>query len=245
MKYINSKKVDGIKLMKGNFYVLMDFDRTLTKGDSISCWRVLYYSDLLGDDFKQRYDEIHDKHSETWEDRFKEYINLLHEKKLDNEMIKGAVRKTNLQLRDGAKEFLKKMNDMNVPVIIMSCSIRNVIKEYLKANDCDYNNIYIYSNYCDIERKGERDIYSVTPHSKNRITFSKELNDMIVTKEYTLLFGDVVDDINMATKERKENTITVGFLDKKIEENLALYQSAFDIVLTNNASFKEVEDIIK
>ncbi len=105
--------------------------------------------------------------------------------------------------------------------------------------------IYIYSNYCDIERKGERDIYSVTPHSKNRITFSKELNDMIVTKEYILLFGDVVDDINMATKERKENTITVGFLDKKIEENLALYQSAFDIVLTNNASFKEVEDIIK
>lgn len=105
--------------------------------------------------------------------------------------------------------------------------------------------IYIYSNYCDIERKGEGDIYSVTPHSKNRITFSKDLNNTIATKDYILLFGDVVDDINMAKKETIEKTITVGFLDKKIEENLALYQSAFDIVLTNNASFKEVEDIIK
>ena len=43
MKYIN-KKVDDIKLTKENFYVLSDFDRTLTKANSISGWRVLYYS---------------------------------------------------------------------------------------------------------------------------------------------------------------------------------------------------------
>lgn len=50
MKYINQKKIDKIKLSKDNFYILIDFDRTLTKGNSISCWRVLYYSDLLGND---------------------------------------------------------------------------------------------------------------------------------------------------------------------------------------------------
>lgn len=245
MKYINSKKVDSIKLMKENFYVLMDFDRTLTKGGSISGWRVLYYSDLLRDDFKQRYDVIHDKHNETWEDRFKEYIDLLHEKNLDNKIIEEAVRKTNLELRDGAKEFLKKMNDMNVPVIIISCSIRNLIKEFLKYNDCNYNNIYIYSNYCDIEGKGEGDIYSITPNSKNRIVFTKELNDIVETRDYTLLFGDIVEDINMAKKDRMQKTITVGFLEEEIEANLGLYQSTFDIVLTNNASFKEIEEIIK
>lgn len=87
MKYINSKKVDNIKLTKENFYILIDFDRTLTKGNSISGWRVLYYSGLLGNDFTRRYDEIHDKHNETWEYRFKAYIDLLHEKNLDNELI--------------------------------------------------------------------------------------------------------------------------------------------------------------
>ena len=35
MKYINSKKVDNIKLTKENFYILIDFDRTLTKGNCI------------------------------------------------------------------------------------------------------------------------------------------------------------------------------------------------------------------
>ena len=242
MKYINSKKVDNIKLTKENFYILIDFDRTLTKGNSISGWRVLYYSGLLGDDFTKKYDEIHDKHMETWEYRFKAYMDLLHEKNLDNGIIKEAVKKTNLELRGGAKEFLMKMYDMSVPVIIISCSLKNVIKEYLKFNNCYYDNIHIYANNCGIE--GESDVYNVTPINKNQVVFSKELNIEIESKKYTLLFGDIVDDINMVTKTRLNNTITVGFLDKKIEENLELYKSTFDIVLTENASFKEIDNII-
>ena len=245
MKYINSKKVDSIKLTKENFYILIDFDRTLTKGNSISGWRVLYYSGLLGDDFTKRYDEIHDKHNETWEDRFKLYIDLLREKGFSKEIVKEAVKNTDLELRNGAKEFLTKMYNLNIPVIIISCSLKNVIKEYLEFNNCYYNNIFIYSNYYDIEDNGKNDIYKVTPHSKNRIIFSKELNEKIKTKDYTLLFGDIVDDVNMVSKDRLNSTIAVGFLDKKIEENLELYKSTFDIVLTDNASFKEIDDIIK
>lgn len=245
MKYINSKKVDKIKLTRENFYILIDFDRTLTKGNSISGWRVLYYSGLLGDDFTKRYDEIHDKHHETWEYIFKSYIDLLREKGLKNEIVKEAVKNTKLELRDGAKEFLNKMHDINVPVIIISCSLKNVIKEYLEFNNCYYNNIFIYSNYCDIEEKGKNDIYEVTPQSKNKITFSKELNEIIKTRDYALLFGDIVDDINMVSKDKLNSTITVGFLDKKIEENLELYKSTFDIVLTDNSSFKEIENLIE
>ena len=245
MKYISSKKIDNIKLTKENFYILIDFDRTLTKGNSISGWRVLYHSGLLGGDFTKRYDEIHNQHHETWEYRFKAYINLLREKGLDNEIIKDAVKDTKLELRDGAKEFLLQMYNLNIPVIIISCSLKNVIKEYLKFNNCYYNNIFIYSNYYDIEDNGKNDIYEVTPHSKSRITFSKELNEIIKTMDYALLFGDIVDDVNMVSKDKLNTTITVGFLDKKIEENLELYKSTFDIVLTDNANFKEIEDIIK
>lgn len=245
MKYINSKKVDKIKLTRENFYILIDFDRTLTKGNSISGWRVLYYSELLGNDFTKRYDEIHDKHYGTLEYRFKSYIDLLHEKGLNNEIVKEAVKNTNLELRDGATEFLTKMHDINVPVIIISCSLKNVIKEYLKFNNCYYNNIFIYSNYCDIEENGKNDIYEVTPYSKNKITFSKELNEITKTKDYAVLFGDIVDDVNMVSKDKLNSTITIGFLDKKIEENLELYKSTFDIILTDNSSFKEIEGLIK
>lgn len=47
----------------------------------------------------------------------------------------------------------------------------------------------------------------------------------------------------MVSKDKLNKTITVGFLDKKVEQNLELYKSTFDIVLTYNASFKEVEKL--
>ena len=34
MQYINSNKLNEIKLNKDNFYVLMDFDRTITKAEA-------------------------------------------------------------------------------------------------------------------------------------------------------------------------------------------------------------------
>ena len=241
MKYINTKKVDTIKLTKENFYVLTDFDRTLTKGNSISGWRVLYYSELLGEDFKRKYDTIHDNKNQTWKERFKAYINLLHEKNLDNEIVKEAVKRTNLQLREGAKEFLQKMHDYHIPVIIISCSLKNVIKEYLEFNHCYYDNISICSNHYGMNKE-EQDIYQVEPNNKDQVKFPEEINKEIVTKDYIVLFGDSIEDVSMVTKEKLEKTITVGFLDKKIEENLKLYQSTFDIVLTDNASFKEIED---
>ncbi len=60
MLYINSNKVEKIKANKDNLYVLSDFDRTLTRGGSISAWRVLHETHLLGDNFPIMYDKIHD-----------------------------------------------------------------------------------------------------------------------------------------------------------------------------------------
>ena len=143
-----------------------------------------------------------------------------------------------MQLRDGAKEFLNKMYQMNIPVIIVSCSIGNVLEEYLKVKDCYYDNIYVYANYYD---NNGNHICNVTPYNKNEITFSKEVKDKIRNREYILLLGDIIDDINMVSKEKLSSTITVGFLDKKIEQNIETYRNIFDIVLTDHSSFDEVE----
>ena len=57
-------------------------------------------------------------------------------------------------------------------------------------------------------------------------------------------FGDIIEDTYMVPKGNMQNTITVGFLDKDIEKNFNKYKDHFDIVLTNNASFNDVLDII-
>ena len=256
MKYINHKdKLKDIKLNKNNFYVVIDFDRTITKAKSFSAWRVLYYSELLGKEFKQKYIEIHEEtelnksesneaKQKAFEQRFIAYMDLLRKCHFNEAILEKAVEKTNLTLRDKAKEFFKQMYENNIPVIIISSSIKNVIEEYLKQNHTYYDNIYIYANYLDMNGQKENDVTNVTPYNKNKIEFSKELKEFIKDKKYTVLLGDIPDDVNMVSKEKLNHTITIGFLEENIESNLEKYNKTFDIVLTNNASFKEVLKLI-
>ena len=256
MKYINhEKKLNSIKLRKNNFYVLIDFDRTITRAKSISAWRVLYYSDLLGENFREKYTEIHDKtelnENETneakqkaFEKRFATYMNLLKECHFNKDILKKAVEKTDLKLREGAKDFLKKMHENNIPVIIISSSLKNVIEEYLRQQNAYFDNIYIYANSYDMNGVEEKNVTNITPYNKNKIEFSEELKKCIQGKENILLLGDIINDINMVSSKTLNRTITVGFLENDIEKNLEAYRQNFDIVLTNQASFKEVFELI-
>lgn len=252
MQYINSNKLKEIKLNKDNFYVLMDFDRTITEGGSISCWNILNYSTLLGPDFRKKRKEIHNRPKpngddkikiEYYEDKFKRYLKLQEDFNLNDIIIDDAVRETPLVFRDNAKEFFLKMYELNIPVIIISCSIKNILEKVLKAHNCYYDNIEIYSNYYDYS-KHRNHIWDVTPYNKDKIVFLEKTNKMIENREYIILLGDRVEDIKMIPKDKLKNTISFGFLDedKGIEENLEKYNSNFDVVLTNNSGF---EDVIK
>lgn len=255
MQYINSNKLNEIKLNKDNFYVLMDFDRTITKGGSISCWNILKYTTLLGADFRKKYEIIHNKLNldgddklkiKSYEDTFKGYFKLQEDFNLNDTMIENAVREIPIVFRDYANDFFKKMYKLKIPIIIISCSIKNILEKVLIAHNCYYDNIEIYSNYYDYSEQRNH-IYNVTPYSKNKISFSDETNKMIENRKYVILLGDMVEDIKMVSQDKLKDTITIGFLDedKGIEKNLEKYNSNFDIVLTNNSSFKDVIKILK
>ena len=49
----------------------------------------------------------------------------------------------------------------------------------------------------------------------------------------------------MINKEKLENTLTFGFLDENIENNIEKFNKNFDIVLTENGDFKEVQKILE
>ena len=255
MQYINSNKLKEIKLNKDNFYVLIDFDRTITEGGSISCWNILNYSTLLGPDFRKKRKEIHYKQKpngddkikiEYYEDKFKRYLKLQEDFNLNDIIIDDAVRETPLVFRDNAKEFFLKMYELKIPVIIISCSIKNILEKVLRAHNCYYDNMEIYSNYYDYSEQRNH-IFNVTPYSKNKISFSEKTNKMIENRKFIVLLGDMVEDIKMVSQDKLIDTITIGFLDedKGIEKNLEKYKSSFDVVLTNNSGFEDVIKLLK
>lgn len=264
MIYINNqKKIKNINLDKNNFYVVADFDKTLTKcqGGQNTTWGVMASANEVGEDYARERmllynhyrpieidmtlsDEIKSEEMSNW---YKAHINLFYKYGLKEISLINSVRKNGLQYRDGAKEFLRKMREWNIPVIIISAGIGNVIKEFLKEEKDFSENVKIVSNFISFENGIIQGIEGDIIHSlnKNIVKLDNTSKEKIKNRKNILLFGDGLADLKMVSKTDIENTITVGFLEEKVEENLEYYKEGFDIVLTNNGTFNDVNKILK
>ena len=261
MIYINNKeKLDRIKLNKDNFYIVTDFDKTITKGLSNSTWGVMSSAKNLDETYSEKrmalynyYRPIEINNTISHEERSKEmynwwnaHIKLFHEYGLKEDILKDALIKCKLEYRNGAKEFLKKTNRYNIPVIIISAGIGNIIEEFLKLENDYYPNIKIISNFIEFENGVIRGIKGDIIHAlnKNIVNLDNYSKDLINNKEHILLMGDAIADLDMIPKQDINKAITVGFLEEKIEENLEYFNQTFDIVMSNNESLKELEHIL-
>ncbi len=73
----------------------------------------------------------------------------------------------------------------------------------------------------------------------------KEWEEKISKKEYRLLLGDTIEDKKMIPYSEWKKTISIGFLNEKIEEDIDVYKENYDVVLTNeNGNFDEVKKIL-
>ena len=261
MIYINNKdKIKNINLKDNNYYVVIDFDKTLTSGKSETSWGLTAKSKGIGEDYSNKRQKLFEKYrpleldvtlsddvkSKYMEEWVTAHIDLFFEYRLKESALIDAVKKDYIFFRDGAEEFLKKMHEKNVPVIIISAGVGNVICEFLKIKNCMYDNIHILSNFIEFENDEITSIRGEVIHSMNKsiATIPNEIKERINTKDYALLFGDLVGDKQMIGKSDFSNVITVGFLDEKSEENLEFFNKEFDLVCTNTSSYYDVNNIL-
>lgn len=263
MKYINKEKLEKIQLNKSNFYVAIDFDKTITSSKGDDSWAASGIK--LGEDFNKELNKLYQVYGPieldyriSFEEKNKAMIEwyytcmeLYYKYHLTQSGLKESIDSSNIVFRDGAKEFLCNMSKNNIPVIILSAGIGNVIEEFLRKNKCLFKNMYIISNFIPFDENGNAKEYSgELIHSLNKTMvghLNSNITELIRNREYRLLFGDLIEDKNMVPKNEWDKTITVGFLDKNEDNNFEIYKQNFDIVLTDNdASFKiATQDILK
>lgn len=261
MKYIDEEKLSKIQLTKNNFYVALDFDKTLTATESTDSWDAS--GRILGEDFKKEINSLYDKYSPieqsytvSFEEKFKAMeewyyacMELYYKFGLTEQKLQESIDTSNLIFREGAKEFLQEMHINNIPVIVLSAGIGNVIQRFLKNTNCYYDNMFIISNFIEFDSLGQMKKYdNELIHTLNKTMAGKVIPDFsreMDKREYRLLLGDFIEDKNMVPKKEWDRTISVGFLGKKINENLEVYKKNFDIVLTErDASFNMIRKII-
>lgn len=261
MRYVNEEKISKINLTKTNFYVAIDFDKTITASNSEDSWASS--GKLLGEEFKEKLYELYYKYGPieqdykiSFEEKYKAMdewyygcMNLYYKYGLTQEKLNKSIDMSNIIFRKGAQEFLHRMYINNIPVIILSAGIGNVIVKFLKDNNCYYNNMHIISNFIPFDENGNiKEYEGELIHTLNKTMEGKitpELAKETDGREYRLLLGDFVEDKKMIPSYEWKNTISVGFLSKKIEENVEVYRQNFDVVLTQeDATFDVVDEIV-
>lgn len=263
MRYTNTNKIEKISLRQDNYYVVLDFDGTITNAESMDSWMALIDFEIYGEQCKRdieklngkykpiesNYEMEHEIKKQHMTDWYGKSMNLLYNYQLTYTKLQKALQKEKLKLREGAKEFLKNLHQQDVPVIIISAGIGNTIEEFLKKQECYYDNIYIISNFLIFKEDKMEKFKGKIIHSMNKKMegFLPEIwQERINQKKYAVLCGDIIEDIQMINKENLDKTITIGFLNNRTDENLKRYNQNYDFVLTEEeACFQEVEKIIK
>lgn len=262
MIYINKKdKIKSIDFSDSNsYYVVADFDKTLTEGNSNSTWAVMANANGINEEYTKKRNELYniyrpkeidmtisdEEKSKFMNEWWQKHISLFFEYGLQEESVKKSIIDGGLKFREGAREFLGKMRDMSVPVIIISAGIGNIIEQFLNKENCYFDNIFILSNFVKFKNGIIEKIEGDTIHSlnKNVVRLPKEILEKLVSRKNIILLGDNVADLKMIKNEDLPKAVTVGFLDEKIEENLEYYNNEFDVVLTNQSSLNDVNKIL-
>ena len=244
-----------------SIHIVTDFDRTLTTGNSESSWGILSKSGLVTKEYMDERQKLYDYYRPIEIDEEMDYetknrlmtewwnkhIGLLIKYKMSEEIINKAANDIRvMEFRKGAKEFLKNMKERDIPVIIISAGIGNFVKQFLIKNQCDYDNIFIVSNFIKFENGIASGIIGNVTHSlnKNEVSLPSNVSKLIENRPNIILLGDNVSDVRMAKDEGRNKALKIGFLEEKVEENKKHFEDNFDIVCTDNTGFDELSNKI-
>lgn len=258
----NKEKLNQLNFISTNdLYILTDFDGTITKDSSNSSWASIFKNPKVSKEFVNECIKIF-KHYHKFEidetlsiDEKMPIINEWYKKNIETlinfgiteEIINYASNNKNIMdFRDGAIKFLEAMNDKNIPIIVISAGVGNIIEQFLIKNNCNYPNIYIYSNFLEYENgivKNVRDNKLIHPLNKNEVFLYDIIKNKILGRNNILLLGNSILDINMSGSNR--NVYKLGFLDEQTDHRLQSFKEKYDIVCTNNTGYDEIRKKVK
>lgn len=264
MIYINEEKLEQCKINKNNICYIIDFDRTLTKENCEDSWDAVANKKIFGEELAKELNKLYKKYGPievnykiSFEEKekymiewYQKCMETYYKFNLTKDKVEKSIKTSNIELRKSVIEFLNFTKEEKIPIIILSAGIGNTIEEMLKQNSCYFENIHIISNFIKFDNKGYMMKYEGNLiHSLNKNIDKinqQEIIDVIKSKEYRIVIGDLIEDIKMAGDYPDDKLIKIGFLNKNEDENLENYKEKFDIVLTKESQdFKKIKEIVK
>ncbi|KAG5404476.1 hypothetical protein IGI04_010595 [Brassica rapa subsp. trilocularis] len=188
---------------------------------------------------------------------------LLIEGGLTFDAIKQSVSSSSIAFRDGVVELFEFLEEKEIPVLIFSAGLADVIEEVLRQKlHRTFKNVKIVSNrmvfdddgrlvsfkgkLIHVLNKNEHALDMAAPlHDQLGVDNGEEGEENAYVKQRTnvLLLGDHMGDLRMSDGLNYESRISIGFLNDNVEKSLESYRKAFDIVYLNDAPMWGVLEI--
>ncbi len=261
-KKISEIKKDGISRL----HIVSDFDRTLTRcfynGKKLpSTIALIRENNYLTKDYPEKAFDLFNKYHPIEKDLsldysyrykkmhewWKRHEELLVKSGMSIEVIKDIAKNHKKIFRPGFSEFAGLLNKYNIPILIISSGIGNLIEEYIK--DKRIKNSYILANMLEFDSRGRATGYKgkiIHILNKSEAELSnKEYKKKISKRKNIVLLGDSIEDANMADSINAKTIIKIGFLNEDVKEKLSIYKTRFDVVIVNDGSMGFVNALLK
>jgi len=163
--------------------------------------------------------------------------------------IKKAVLSSNAMMRDGHREFFKDLNDKNVPLLIFSAGLGDVLKEIIVQRSSYYPNMEVVANFMKFDNQGVISGFEGNLiHTFNKAEGARENADYFdktSSRKNVILLGDSLGDLQMADGMKNVDTcLKIGFLNAKVDEWLEEYKAKWDIVLVEDMTLDVAQTIV-
>ena len=260
MIYFNNEIIDKILSLKfEDIYLVFDFDRTITRGTSKTSWSIIDESSFINRGYKldskklynyYRRIEIDDYISDNakeflMEEWTRRQLELFTKYNITEDLFNKILLSNSLDFRDGIAIFFKEMYNLNIPIIIISAGLGNIVYESLKQNNCIYDNVYLISNMLKFENnlvKIEGSLVNST--NKKNINIPINVYNAIKNRNTIIMFGDQISDLVVLNNFNFENLISIGFLSNDTDKCLEKYRKHFDIVCSESENYQNIEKIL-
>ncbi len=268
--YVPNQAVFDSKIKKlkddgaGKLHVISDYDRTLTGnsggGNTVATsWAI--FVNKLGDEYTKARNDLYDHYrpieidssldqnfkSEQTSQWFHKHLELMVKYGVTTDMISKSLQEKQITLREGVSDFFKILSTQNIPLIIFSAAIGDVINIQLKQLNLNMENIHIVSNFFKFDENGKAVGFQADPvHSFNktellidRLTY----RDQIAKRPNCILLGDALYDATMADGMNHETILKIGFLNGNKAEKES-FSKVYDVIVEDDTNMDDVNELL-
>jgi 5'-nucleotidase len=256
--------------------VITDFDYTLTKytvngSPGLSCHRLIEGSGFIPEHIVKQADAMFryyypieisqtvpqvekEKHMLDWATRAGELLQQSGIQRSEVTLaVAEALRSRNFALREHVPAFFSMLQKRQVPVLLFSAGIGDVIEETLKQQlGAVPQDVHVVSNHMIFGDAGRvvgwtEPVFHVFNKKASAAAHSPFFSRYdIAHRENVMLIGDSLGDVRMSDglHFHPDSIIRIGYLNTKVER-LNEYLAAFDVVIVGDPGFAFVNSLLE